>query len=145
MNDILATLQGDREPGIYTVTGDVVLDELMTACEERHLKLFVIQGDRIASKPDFLQESAQVMSFPDYFGANWDAFEECLTDLEWLPANGYVLLYLHPERFAAAYPADWSVLINILRSAVEEWKDTKSPLFVFLKPNPSSSIAIEVL
>lgn len=145
MNDILAALQGDREPGIYTITGDLALDELMIACEERHFKLFVIEGDRIASKPDFLQESAQVMNFPDYFGANWDGFEECLTDLEWLPANGYVLLYLHPERFAAAHPADWSVLVSILRSAIEEWKDTESPLFVFLKPKSSSTIEIEAL
>ncbi|EKQ69376.1 Barstar, RNAse (barnase) inhibitor [Leptolyngbyaceae cyanobacterium JSC-12] len=145
MNNILATLQGDREPGIYTITGDLALDELIAACEERHFKLFVIEGDRIASKSDFLRESSQVMNFPDYFGANWDGFEECLTDLEWLPANGYVVLYLHPEHFATAQPDDWAVLISILRSAVEQWKDTESPLFVFLQPHPSSSIEFEKL
>jgi len=32
------------------------------------------------------------MHFPDYFGSNWDALDECLADLDWLDLPGYVLL-----------------------------------------------------
>uniref|UniRef100_A0A832M2W6 Barnase inhibitor n=1 Tax=Oscillatoriales cyanobacterium SpSt-402 TaxID=2282168 RepID=A0A832M2W6_9CYAN len=136
MNDeIIATLQGDRPPGIYRITSHLALAELAAFCEERNFKLFLIQGDRANNKAAFMHESAQVMNFPDYFGANWDAFEDCLTDLEWLPANGYVLLYLYPEHFAEAHPTDWSIVVSILQSAVEEWRKTESPLFVFFKTN----------
>ena len=27
---------------------------------------------------------SKALSFPDYFGWNWDAFDECITDLSWL-------------------------------------------------------------
>ncbi|MEH2455353.1 barstar family protein [Nostoc sp.] len=29
----------------------------------------------------FLSKSAEAMQFPTYFGANWDAFDEFITDL----------------------------------------------------------------
>ncbi|WP_083389754.1 barstar family protein [Trichormus sp. NMC-1] len=31
------------------------------------------------------------MEIPTYFGANWDAFDECITDLTWCPAQRYVI------------------------------------------------------
>ncbi|MEJ7652228.1 MAG: barstar family protein [Chloroflexia bacterium] len=37
-------------------------------------------------------ETSAALQFPDYFGYNWAALDECLADLMWLPANGYVLL-----------------------------------------------------
>jgi RNAse (barnase) inhibitor barstar len=36
---------------------------------------------------------ANQLSFPDHFGENWDAFEECLRDLSWLPAGLVVLTH----------------------------------------------------
>ena len=37
-------------------------------------------------------EMAAAFQFPYYFGENWDALDECLADLSWLPAAGYVIL-----------------------------------------------------
>ena len=54
--------------------------------------LRTIQGTHCRTSSGLFQEFAQALDFPDYFGHNWDALEECLADLEWLPAKGYVLL-----------------------------------------------------
>src|SRR6185437_1121817 len=39
----------------------------------------------VRSKRALLAEYAQQLSLPNYFGWNWDALEECLRDLHWLP------------------------------------------------------------
>src|SRR5690242_7078030 len=36
----------------------------------------------------------QAFRFPSYFGMNWDAADECLADMSWEPAAGYVALLL---------------------------------------------------
>ena len=43
----------------------------------------------------FLSRIAEALEFPDWFGRNWDAFFDCLTDLSWLPAGGHVLVLLN--------------------------------------------------
>ena len=54
--------------------------------------LRVIKGAKCQTTAGLLTEFARALDFPDYFGHNWDALEECLADLEWLPAKGYFLL-----------------------------------------------------
>lgn len=50
--------------------------------------LCIIQGKKCGQVSDLLTEFARALDFPDYFGHNWDALEECLADFDWLPAKG---------------------------------------------------------
>ncbi|MEH2064196.1 MAG: barstar family protein [Nostoc sp.] len=54
-------------------------------------KVFYLDGKKINSKEIFLSKAAKVMEFPTYFSANWDAFDECITDLTWCLAERYVI------------------------------------------------------
>jgi RNAse (barnase) inhibitor barstar len=47
----------------------------------------------IASKQTLIAMLDKQLSFPDYFGGNWDSLEECLRDLSWLPAGNVVLIH----------------------------------------------------
>jgi hypothetical protein len=38
----------------------------------------------ITDKEKLLKCIAAGLNFPDYFGCNWDALDECLADLSWL-------------------------------------------------------------
>src|SRR5258708_36947570 len=52
----------------------------------------VVRGHKARTAAALFDEFAAALQFPCYFGENWDAFDECLTDLTWLPAEAYVLL-----------------------------------------------------
>src|SRR4051794_34142310 len=45
----------------------------------------------ITTKHALLGMLAESLQFPDYFGANWDALDECLRDLSWLPVRAVVI------------------------------------------------------
>ncbi|WP_442945261.1 barstar family protein [Nostoc sp.] len=53
---------------------------------------------------------------------NWDAFDECITDLTWCPAERYIILYDHADIFAQAEPTQYQIVLDILNSAKEYWK-----------------------
>ncbi|WP_103669816.1 barstar family protein [Pseudanabaena sp. BC1403] len=95
-------------------------------------EIFYLDGREIRDKQSFLQKVAEVMRFPDYFGYNWDALEECITDLDWCPAARYILIYDYPEVFSKAEPEEWKIANDILRSAVEYWQGKDTPLEVLL-------------
>ncbi|MFO0705925.1 MAG: barstar family protein [Nitrospira sp.] len=85
--------------------------------------LRVIHGKKCGTVSGLLDEFARAMEFPDYFGHNWDAMEECLADLEWLPAKGYVLVIVDAH---AVLPKDedeeeYETLLEILSDAGEAW------------------------
>ena len=60
---------------------------LQSAAEQQGLALFRIDLAGINSKDGFLAAVAQALGFPAWFGRNWDALEDCLTDMSWQPAR----------------------------------------------------------
>ena len=85
------------------------------------LALKVIKGRLCKTPATLYAEFARALAFPDYFGHNWDALEECLTDLEWLPANGYILLITDAASVLSSDETEFETLLEILRDAGEAW------------------------
>ncbi|MEH2177574.1 barstar family protein [Nostoc sp.] len=99
-----------------------ILKAVEQIAAEPGTKVFYLDGKKINSKETFLSKAAEVMQFPTYFGANWDAFDECITYLTWCPAEKYVILYDHAEIFAQAEPTQYQIALDILNSAKEYWE-----------------------
>jgi Barstar (barnase inhibitor) len=85
------------------------------------LVLKVIKGRHCATPPNLFAEFARALEFPDYFGHNWDALEECLADLEWMPAKGYILLLTDAIHVLPDDDAEYETFLEILRDAGEAW------------------------
>lgn len=89
-------------------------------------------------KGRLLAEFSRAFRFPDYFGANWDALFDCLTDLvDFRPAPGWLVVILDPERLRGE---DQDVLLKTLEAAASYWRDRRPPrcLKVLLVPAPES-------
>jgi RNAse (barnase) inhibitor barstar len=81
----------------------------------------VVRGRRCRNAAGLFAELAKVMEFPDYFGHNWDALEECLADLEWLPAKGYVLVFTDAELILPDDEDEFATFVEVLNDAGEAW------------------------
>ena len=49
------------------------------------------------------------------------ALEDCLTDLDWLPAEGYLPYFPHAEALLAGRDEDYATLIDLLESVGRAW------------------------
>lgn len=81
----------------------------------------MLRGGRCVTKRGLMQEWGAALQFPYYFGENWDAFEECVNDLGWLPARGYILAVTHAERLLGEGD-DFATLVRILDAAATRWE-----------------------
>ena len=80
----------------------------------------IVRGNRCTTKERTLQEWAAALQFPSYFGNTWDAFEECLNDLEWLNARRTVVIVTQAHALLPRSPKDFATLLEILRLAQKE-------------------------
>ena len=73
---------------------------------------------------------ARQLALPDYFGANWDALEECLRDLSWIDSHRVVLFH---ESLPGLDDDQLTTYLEILRDAVMGWRrDVDDELVVAL-------------
>jgi RNAse (barnase) inhibitor barstar len=81
-----------------------------------------VDGRRCRTKAALLDEFARALELPTHFGRNWDAFEDCLNDLGWLPADGYVIVVASAHAVLAREgPEEYDTIISILEAAGREW------------------------
>lgn len=130
MSKLLERLQDPVRSGVYRVTRGDAIDEVMRNAAQIDLK----DGDA-------LRAIAQALSFPDWFGGNWDALEDCLGDLSWRPGNGHVLVF---RNWQALSSDDLGALIDVLRSSAEYWSGRGKPFFAVLI-DPQARLALPPL
>ena len=80
----------------------------------------VIRGQRCAQENQCLAEWAAALQFPWYFGHNWDAFDECIADLEWWDASCYLVIVTNIDRVLAHSERDFRILLDILHGRMRE-------------------------
>ena len=74
-------------------------------------------------KAEFLAACARCLDFPSYFGHNWDALSDCLTDLSWLPARHYRIELAQPQALRTAASETLDTALEILGEVAEFWAD----------------------
>ncbi|HEY7531643.1 MAG TPA: barstar family protein, partial [Nitrospiraceae bacterium] len=80
-----------------------------------------INGNKCRTASALFAEFAHVLHFPEYFGHNWDALEECLADLEWMPAKGYALILTDADQILREDEDGHATLLEVLSDAGEAW------------------------
>jgi len=124
MGELIPRLQDASRSGVYRVAR---AEAIINAAAGSGLSLVKI---KFQEKDKLLRGIAAALDFPDWFGGNWDALEDCLSDLSWRKAAGHVLVFEQ-----AKVGDDFGVLVDVLRSAAEYWAERGRPFFaLFIDP-----------
>lgn len=82
----------------------------------------VIRGSKSRSVLKFFDEISAALQFPYYFGENWPAFDECITDLDWVEGDAYLLMVRNAELLLDEdEDEDFRILVRSLTEANELW------------------------
>jgi RNAse (barnase) inhibitor barstar len=94
-----------------------------------------IDLDGCATKQEFLARTAAALEFPAWFGGNWDALFDCLTDLSWRPAPGYVVIFENAADLQRVHPGTLATATGILEDVVEAWRARHASFRAFVGIN----------
>jgi hypothetical protein len=84
---------------------------------------FQVRLRGVRDKAGFLDAVARSLAFPNWFGRNWDALEDCLTDLSWHEARGFVVSLAQAGGFCQAAPEDFGTALHIFEAAAQAWRE----------------------
>ena len=129
MSKLLQRLNDASRSGVYRAART---DEILDATRGSGLQVSRIGLSGAAGKEALMERLARALEFPRWFGGNWDALEDCLSDLSWREAPGWVLILRELDGLPRD---DRGVLIEVLASAAQFWAERGKLFFaVFIDP-----------
>ncbi len=123
-------LQPDQAGAFYLAASH--LSPLQDAAAELGFCCAHINLHDCESKDELMRRFASVLEFPEDFGGNWDALADCLGDLSWLAAKGYVLGLQHSQDYRAHSRHDYATLVSVLEDAADAWRGQGVPFWTFI-------------
>jgi hypothetical protein len=129
MGKLTQQLSDAKRSGVYRIAGSAEIED---AVRGTRLDLAAVDLRDVDDKEALLERLARSLGFPDWFGGNWDALEDCLCDLSWRPGEGHVFVL----RGGAELPADdFGVLVDVLAAGAAFWAERGRPFFAaFVDP-----------
>src|SRR3954454_8166469 len=107
------TGESNRCPsGVYLIDAVQRKQALHHGTFPAEFAIAVLDGTDAATRSGFFQELARGLHFPDFFGRNWDAVYDCVTDCNWLPAGAYVLDLDGFDQCATNEPEQWTIALK---------------------------------
>jgi hypothetical protein len=107
-------------PGLYTLDQGESIATLLDVAEQSKFQVFRLEGQQITSLDRYFAAIADLFQFPDYFGGNWDAVADCLTDLSWEEGDRILVVYSNYQGLRQGN--DWEVAMEIWSDAIEFWR-----------------------
>jgi hypothetical protein len=133
MSKLQTVLKQEIAPGVYRFPSSASLATLQAEAQEQGWRLFHLDGTTIDSKASFLAAAKTALGMPGYVGNNWDAFEEAVNDLAWMPAAGYAIVYDDAGSLDNHDPAAFATAMDILATAAENWRKEGKPFYALVR------------
>lgn len=95
-------------------------------------KVTILVPRNIMEKEKLFQLYSLKLNFPSYFGKNWDALYDLLTDLSWIKFKE--ILIIHEDIPFNNSPIEKAKYIKLLADTGENWKSNESHILIIEFP-----------
>lgn len=136
-------LREARKSGVYRAAEAPA--DLAAAAHSARLHFVAIDASAVRTKSQFLGLLSRSLAFPSWFGRNWDALEDCLTDLSWIEQPGLVVRIEGFAAYAKADPDGFVILLDIFKTSAEYWRGEGKGFWVFFTGRPAARLELPVL
>jgi RNAse (barnase) inhibitor barstar len=143
MDALVRRLREQRKSGVYRSA--VPSRDLAAAAQAAGFAFFRIDATAARTKSKLLGLIARALDFPAWAGRNWDALEDCVTDLGWIDAPGVVLEFDALDAYAKADPEGFVILMDIFKAAAEYWRTQHKPFWVIFTGKSAGRLELPVL
>ena len=131
MDSLLSLLPNSKRAGVYrSALGS---DEIVAAAKTAGLQVYKIDLAKARGKLGLFDALSKALKFPAHFGKNWDALNDCLTDLAWLKCNGWVLILGNGKTFTAKYQDDFPMALDLFDGVAAAWREDGKPFWVIVE------------
>ena len=103
--------------------------QIVDAAKAKGFATYRIDLTKAADKDTLLTDIGKAMKFPDWFGHNFDALADCLADMEWRPAEGYLILLEHCDGIHGNAEADFVTTLQVFEQAANQWRGDDIPFW----------------
>ncbi|MET9134973.1 barstar family protein [Streptomyces antibioticus] len=80
-----------------------------------------MRGKEMRDSDGVFSQFYEALRLPDYFGWNWNALRDCLTDLHWISAKHFLLTVDDADTVLSESSEEREILFRALNDAVTFW------------------------
>ncbi|GAA1283153.1 barstar family protein [Streptomyces sp. NPDC056121] len=98
-------------------------------------RIRVLDLEGVKDKAGFMDRCVRDLELPDWFGRNWDALFDVLTDVSFWPDGSEQALLLSVvgwRPYASARPEDWETALDVFTDAVDRRRGRNPRLVIAL-------------
>jgi RNAse (barnase) inhibitor barstar len=115
MSGLAGILAGHIAPGVYRWHAAYDVADVRHAVERAGWRFAYLDGHQVETPAEFHAAVAAALGFPDRYGRNMDAFNDCLSDIAGAGA-GVILLWDAWGPLARAHQRTFTAAVEILRT-----------------------------
>ena len=127
-----AVLADASQAGVYHLP-HMDKKQVISAVRAAGLAAFRVNLAKADNKETMLAAIARSMKFPKGFGHNLDALADCVADMGWQPAEGYLVLLEHCDGIHGLAEDDFTSVLNVFEQAADEWREQDIPFWCLVE------------
>lgn len=103
---------------------------------------FIIHLSNITSEEQLFNELNNKFKFPEYFGFNWNAVNDCLRDLHWIEQKNIALVH---DELPGIDPTILKIYLQTLLNIMQDWKDDEIHCFEVVFPLTAEKLVTKLI
>ncbi|MGW5211622.1 barstar family protein [Streptomyces sp. NPDC004051] len=116
-----ATWWARDEAGVHVVPTDSTLSVVRALPPTGLIYSARMRGQEMHDSDGVFTQFYEALRLPDYFGWNWNALRDCLTDLHWISAKNFLVTIDDAHVVLSENPEERDILFRALKDAANFW------------------------